>query len=56
MYQAFISYKEIENEKIKVNKYYHTQWLEKENLPCKIEGLNMDSDMKILYVKLQGQN
>lgn len=31
MYQAFISYKEIENEKIKVN------------LPCKIEGLNMDS-------------
>ena len=43
MYQAFISYKEIENEKIKVNKYYHTQWLEKENLPCKIEGLNMDS-------------
>ena len=43
MYQAFNSYKEIENEKIKVNKYYHTQWLEKENLPCKIEGLNMDS-------------
>lgn len=43
MYQAFISYKEIENEKIKVNKYYHTQWLEIENLPCKIEGLNMDS-------------
>lgn len=42
-YQAWISYKEITDNTVKINKYYHTSWLEKESLPCKLEGLNMDS-------------
>ncbi|OUZ19551.1 DUF4391 domain-containing protein [Enterococcus cecorum] len=44
-YQAWIAYKEIsslENQRIKVNQYFHTPWLSKEELPLKIEGLNLD--------------
>lgn len=45
-YQAWIGYKEVaESGKnaFKVSRYYHTDWLEEENLPLKIEGLNIDS-------------
>ena len=44
-YQAWIGYKEAtasENKAFKVNGYYHTDWLEKEELPLKLEGLNVD--------------
>ena len=44
-YQAWISYKEAGNGKnaFQVDQYYHTEWLSKEELPIKIEGLNLDS-------------
>lgn len=42
-YQAWIGYKEIDDKKIKVSQYYHTQWLDEKSLPCKMEGLDMDS-------------
>ena len=45
-YQAWIGYKEVaESGKnaFKVSRYYHTDWLEEENLRLKIEGLNIDS-------------
>lgn len=44
-YQAWIAYKEIAgsgNAAFKVNQYYHTDWLSEEELPLKLEGLNID--------------
>jgi hypothetical protein len=45
-YQAWIGYKEAAvsgNSVFKVNKYYHTEWLEEEELPIKLEGLDIDT-------------
>ena len=45
-YRAWIGYKEAtESGKntFKVSRYYHTDWMEEESLPLKIEGLNIDS-------------
>lgn len=44
-YQAWIGYKEAAasgKAAFKVNSYYHTDWLEEEQLPLKLEGLNVD--------------
>jgi hypothetical protein len=44
-YQAWIGYKEAAasgNSAFKVNKYYHTEWLDEEELPIKLEGLDID--------------
>lgn len=44
-YQAWIGYKEEAqsgNSTFKVNRYYHTDWLQAENLPLKMEGLSID--------------
>lgn len=44
-YQAWIGYKEAAasgNKAIKVNGYYHTEWLAADELPLKLEGLNVD--------------
>ena len=44
-YQAWIGYKEAAvsgNKDFKVNGYYHTDWLDEEELPLKLEGLNVD--------------
>ena len=44
-YQAWIGYKEEAqsgNSAFKVNRYYHTDWLQAENLPLKMEGLSID--------------
>lgn len=44
-YQAWIGYKEAAasgNKAFKVNRYYHTDWLEEEALPLKLEGLSVD--------------
>lgn len=46
VYQAWIGYKEIiqsGTNSFKVNSYFHTEWLKEDNLPLKLEGLNMDS-------------
>ena len=44
-YKACISYKEITlsgNMAFKVNSYYYTDWLDRQNLHLKLEGLNLD--------------
>jgi hypothetical protein len=44
-YQAWIGYKEAVasgTAAFKVNKYYHTDWMNEEDLPVKVEGLNID--------------
>lgn len=43
-YQAWIGYKEQSaGDTFKVSGYYHTDWLEEDKLPIKIEGLDLDS-------------
>lgn len=45
-YQAWIGYKEAVasgNKAFKVNEYYNTEWLVEEDLPLKMEGLNVDA-------------
>lgn len=45
-YQAWIGYKEAAasgTAAFKVNKYYHTDWMNAEDLPVKVEGLNIDT-------------
>ena len=45
-YQAWIGYKEAAasgNKAFKVNEYYHTEWLAEDELPLKLEGLNVDA-------------
>ena len=45
-YQAWIGYKAAAasgNKAFKVNGYYHTEWLAEEELPLKLEGLNVDA-------------
>lgn len=45
-YQAWIGYKEATTSgtaAFKVNKYYHTDWMNEEELPIKMEGLNIDT-------------
>lgn len=43
-YKAAISFKEVtENKNIKVNNYYYTNWLDEQELPLKMEGLNIDT-------------
>lgn len=45
-YQAWIGYKEAVasgNKAFKVNGYYHTEWLVEDELPLKLEGLNVDA-------------
>lgn len=45
-YQAWIGYKENNNSgknAFKVNGYYHTEWLAEDELPLKLEGLNVDA-------------
>ena len=45
-YQAWIGYKEASVSgaaAFKVNKYYHTEWLDEDDLPLKLEGLDIDA-------------
>lgn len=45
-YQAWIGYKEFSEQKKgggKVGNYYHTDWLTEEELPLKLEGLDVDA-------------
>lgn len=45
-YQAWIGYKEAAasgKKSFKVNGYYHTEWLAEDELPLKLEGLNVDA-------------
>ena len=45
-YQAWTAYKESAvsgNSAFKVGMYYHTEWLSEQELPLKVEGLNIDT-------------
>ena len=63
-YQTWIGYKEAAvsgNKAFKVNGYYHTDWLEEEELPLKLEGLTVDKVYEnfvrqIAGDKLQAEN
>lgn len=56
-YQAWIGYKETTDiyKKIsKVDRYYHTNWLEKTELIVKLEGLNLDDVYENLVRQIAG--
>ena len=56
-YQVWIGYKEstnIEKKISKVDRYYHTNWLEETELIVKIEGLNLDDVYENLVRQIAG--
>lgn len=56
-YQAWIGYKEstnIEKKISKVDRYYHTNWLEETELIVKVEGLNLDDIYENLVRQIAG--
>jgi len=57
-YKACISYKETTlsgNMAFKVNSYYYTDWLDKQNLPLKLEGLNLDAAYENFVRQMAGE-
>lgn len=57
-YKACISYKEATlsgNMAFKVNSYYYTDWLYKQNLPLKLEGLNLDAAYENFVRQIAGK-
>ena len=57
-YKACISYKESTlsgNMAFKVNSYYYTDWLDKQNLPLKLEGLNLDAAYENFVRQIAGE-
>lgn len=56
-YKAAISFKEVtENKNIKVNNYYYTSWLDEQDLPIKMEGLNIDTVYENFVRQIAGQS
>ncbi|MBS7014621.1 MAG: DUF4391 domain-containing protein [Veillonella sp.] len=56
-YQVWIGYKEttyIEKKKSKVDRYYHTNWLEETELIVKLEGLSLDDVYENLVRQIAG--
>ena len=55
-YQAWTAYKEAStgNTAFKVNQYYHTDWLPEEELPLKLEGLNVDTVYENFVYQIAG--
>lgn len=57
-YKACIGYKEAAtsgNRAFKVNSYYYTDWLDKQNLPLKLEGLNLDAAYENFVRQIAGE-
>ncbi|MGI6578794.1 MAG: DUF4391 domain-containing protein [Saccharofermentanales bacterium] len=56
-YQAWIAYKEASagNMAFKVGQYYHTEWLNKEDLPLQLEGHNMDTAYENFVYQIAGE-
>ena len=57
-YKACISYKEAAisgNRAFKVNSYYYTDWLDKQDLPLKLEGLNLDAAYENFVRQIAGE-
>lgn len=55
-YQAWTCYKEAVkgNVAFKVNQYYHTDWMESEDLPLKMDGLNLDAVYENFVYQIAG--
>ena len=55
-YQAWTAYKEASagNTAFKVNQYYHTDWMTEEELPLKLDGLNIDAVYENFIYQLAG--
>lgn len=56
-YQAWIGYKEASasgTAAFKVNKYYHTEWMEEDDLPVKLEGLDVDAVYENIVKQIAG--
>lgn len=55
-YQAWTAYKEAVsgNTAFKVNQYYHTDWLAEDNLPLKLDGLNVDAVYENFVYQIAG--
>lgn len=56
-YQAWIAYKEttdIEKKRSKVDRYYHTNWLEETEVIVKLEGLSLDDIYENLVRQIAG--
>lgn len=57
-YQAWIGYKEAAfsgTAAFKVNKYYHTEWLEEDDLPVRLEGMNIDAVYENFVRQIAGE-
>lgn len=57
-YKVCISYKEATisgNRAFKVNSYYYTDWLDKQNLPLKLDGLNLDAAYENFVRQIAGE-
>lgn len=57
-YQAWIGYKEAAasgNKAFKVNRYYHTEWFTEDELPIKLEGLNVDAVYENFVRQIAGE-
>ena len=57
-YQAWIGYKEAAasgNKAFKVNGYYHKEWLAEDELPLKLEGLNVDAVYENFVRQIAGE-
>ena len=57
-YQAWIGYKEAAasgNKTFKVNGYYHTEWFAEDELPIKMEGLNVDAVYENFVRQIAGE-
>ena len=57
-YQAWTAYKEASagNTAFKVNQYYHTDWLTEDELPLKLEGLNVDTVYENFVYQIAGDS
>ena len=55
-YQVWTAYKEAStgNTAFKVNHYYHTDWLTEEEIPLKLEGLNVDAVYENFVYQIAG--
>lgn len=55
-YQAWTAYKEASsgNTAFKVNQYYHTDWMTEDELPLKLEGLNVDAVYENFVYQIAG--
>lgn len=56
-YQAWTAYKEASygNNAFKVNQYYHTDWLEEDMLPLKMEGMHVDGVYENFVYQIAGK-